>query len=99
MYDAWQRFNSLIRMCPHHGLERWLVLQTFYKGLSTQTRAFVDSAVGGGIMNKTLDEAFALIESMASHHFQWSSERAIAPPHPGVYNVSANDSMAARLTS
>ena len=56
-------------MCPHHGLERWLVLQTLYKGLTTHTRAFVDFAVGGGIMNKTLDEAFALIESMVSHHF------------------------------
>jgi hypothetical protein len=29
----------------------------FYKGLAEQTRSFVDSAGGGGIMNKTLDEA------------------------------------------
>lgn len=69
----------MIRMCPHHGLDKWLVLQTFYKGLTHQTKAYVDSAAGGGIMNKTLDEDFALIESMASHHFQWSSERAVAP--------------------
>jgi hypothetical protein len=42
-------------------------LQTFYKGLTEQTRSFVDSAGGGGIMNKTLDEATELIESMAAH--------------------------------
>jgi hypothetical protein len=43
-------------------------LLTFYKGLTEQTRSFVDSAAGG-IMNKTLDEATELIESMAAHNF------------------------------
>ena len=46
LYDAWQRYQTLLRMCPHHGLERWLVLQIFYKGLTHHTRAFVDSAAG-----------------------------------------------------
>ena len=64
LYDAWQRYQGLIRMCPNHGQEQWLILQTFYKGLTEQTRSFVDSATGGGIMNKTLDEATTLIESM-----------------------------------
>jgi hypothetical protein len=44
-------------------------LQTFYKGLIEQTRSFVDSAASGGIMNKTLDEATELMESMAAHNF------------------------------
>nr|XP_051205703.1 uncharacterized protein LOC127319764 [Lolium perenne] len=97
LYDAWQRYNTLIRMCPHHGLERWLVLQTFYKGLTHQTRAYVDSAAGGGIMNKTLEEAFALIESMASHHFQWSSDRAVVPHAPGIHAISSADLVAAQV--
>lgn len=74
---AWNRYQNLFRMCPHHGLERWLILQIFYKGLTPQTRAFVDSAAGGGIMNKTLEEAFTLIENMASHHFQCWRKRLI----------------------
>jgi hypothetical protein len=74
-----------------------LVLQTFYKGLTHQTRAYVDSAAGGGIMNKTLEEAFALIESMASHHFQWSSERVAVPHAPGIYSISSADSIAAQV--
>ena len=53
LYDTWQRYQGLIRMCPNHGQEQWLILQTFYKGLTEQTRAFVDSAAGGGIMNNT----------------------------------------------
>jgi hypothetical protein len=54
-------------------------LQTFYKGLTKQTRSFVDSAGGGGIMNKTLDEATELIESMAAHNFSWTNERVVHP--------------------
>jgi hypothetical protein len=72
-------------------------LQTFYKGLTHQTRSSVDSTAGGGIMNKTLEEAFELIESMAAHHFQWSNERQVVPHAPGMHSISASDSIAAQL--
>ena len=84
-------------MCPNHGQERWLIMQTFYKGLSSQTRAYVDSAAGGGIMNKTLDQAFDLIESMASHDFSWTNERVVQPQGPGMYQVSTTDAVAAQV--
>jgi hypothetical protein len=87
----------MIRLYPHHGLEQWLILQTFYKGLTHQTRAYVDSAAGGGIMNKTLEEAFELIESMASHHFQWSSDRTVVPQAPGIISLSSTDALAAKV--
>lgn len=97
LYDAWQRYQGLLRMCPNHGQEKWLIMQTLCKGLSSQTRSYVDSAAGGGIMNKTLDEAFDLIESMASHNFSWSNERAIQPQNPGMYQVNANDEIALQV--
>jgi hypothetical protein len=37
-------------------------------------------------MNKTLDEVTELIESMASHNFSWSNERAVHPVQQGVIN-------------
>ena len=48
-------------------------------------------------MNKTLDEAFELIENMAAHHFQWSNERQIAPINPAVNQVSIDTSIAAQV--
>jgi hypothetical protein len=45
-------------------------------------------------MNKTLNEAFSLIESMATHHVQWSNERAVAPQKPGIYQVNHQDVLA-----
>jgi len=34
LYDAWERFKEMLRLCPHHGLEKWLIVHTFYNGLS-----------------------------------------------------------------
>ena len=97
LYDAWKRFQGLLKMCPNHGQEPWLILQTFYKGLTQQTRAYVDSAAGGGIMSKTLDEATELIERMASHDFSWNNERVSHSPQPVILRPNTNDSVSAQL--
>jgi hypothetical protein len=48
-------------------------------------------------MNKTRDEAFALIESMASHHFKWSSERAVVPKSLGIHAISSVEAVVAQV--
>ena len=75
LYDAWERYKALFRRCPNHGLERWLELYIFYRGLTSDTRSYVDMAGGGAITNKTLDDAFLLIESIDFHQLLWYSER------------------------
>ena len=34
LYEAWERFKDLQRNCPHHGIPYWLLMQTFYQGLT-----------------------------------------------------------------
>jgi Retrotransposon gag protein len=29
--EAWDRYQELLRLCPHHGLEKWFILQIFYE--------------------------------------------------------------------
>jgi len=65
LYDAWERFKEMLRLCPHHGLEKWHIVHTFYNGLSYTTKMTVDAAAGGALMNKNYTEAYALIEDMA----------------------------------
>uniref|UniRef100_A0A452Y597 Uncharacterized protein n=4 Tax=Aegilops tauschii subsp. strangulata TaxID=200361 RepID=A0A452Y597_AEGTS len=45
---------------------------------TSDTRAYVDMAAGGAITNKTLDDAFLLIESIAFHQLQWYNEKPIS---------------------
>ena len=32
--QAWERFQGYISDCPHHGMATWLLMQTFYHGLT-----------------------------------------------------------------
>ncbi|XP_071916278.1 uncharacterized protein [Coffea arabica] len=50
LYEAWERFRDLLRKCPHHGLPEWLIIQTFYNGLSFSTKTMIDAAAGGALM-------------------------------------------------
>ena len=34
LYEAWERFKDLLRLCPHHGLQKWMMVQTFYNGVT-----------------------------------------------------------------
>jgi hypothetical protein len=50
-------------------------------------------------MNKTLDEATELIESMASHNFSWTNERAVHPNNQLQIQSSGQNALEAKLES
>ncbi|KAL2900640.1 UDP-N-acetylglucosamine--N-acetylmuramyl-(pentapeptide) pyrophosphoryl-undecaprenol N-acetylglucosamine transferase [Bienertia sinuspersici] len=31
LFEAWERFKNLLNDCPHHGMEKWLLLHSFYR--------------------------------------------------------------------
>jgi hypothetical protein len=98
-FEAWERYKDLLRAFPHHGLEKWLIIHTFYNGLLYNTRMTIDAAAGGALMNKSFDEAWGLIEDMAQNHYQWGSERALAEkgqPKAGMYEVRSFDHLSAK---
>ncbi|KAF7821268.1 uncharacterized protein G2W53_026723 [Senna tora] len=68
LYEAWERFKELLRKCPHHGLPKWLQVQTFYNGLSSEIRTSIDAATGGALMSKPVDAAYTLLETMSSNN-------------------------------
>ncbi|KAL0440721.1 UNVERIFIED_CONTAM: hypothetical protein Sradi_0011000 [Sesamum radiatum] len=57
LYDAWERFKSMLRECPHHELPIWRQAQIFYNGVTLANRATIDAAAGGNIMKKLPSEA------------------------------------------
>jgi len=104
LYDAWEHFKEMLRLCPHHGLEKLLIVHTLYNGLLYTKKMTVDAAAGGALINKNYTTTYALIEDMAQNHYQWTSERAITvvTPSPskkeaGMYEVSTLDHLAAKV--
>ena len=72
--EAWERFQDYISECPHHGMENWLLMQTFYHGLNTSARENLDAAAGGAFLSLTIPNATQLVEKMASNH-GWNDDR------------------------
>jgi len=47
LYEAWKRFKDLLRLFPHHGLQKWMAVQTFYNGVTQPVHSMIDAAAGG----------------------------------------------------
>ncbi|KAF7810678.1 uncharacterized protein G2W53_037421 [Senna tora] len=77
LYEAWERFKELLRKYPHHGLPKWLQVQTFYNGLSSKIRTSIDATAGGALMSKPVDVAYTLLETMSSNNHKWHSDRYV----------------------
>ncbi|GKD30073.1 reverse transcriptase domain-containing protein [Tanacetum coccineum] len=45
-YEAWDRFNDLLRGCPHHGFSELHQLDTFYNALNSIDQDSLNSAAG-----------------------------------------------------
>ena len=87
-------------MCPHHGLENWLIIHTFYNGLLYNTRLSIDAAAGGTLMDRPYDKANQLIENMAQNHYQWGGERTSVEKTQtkgGMYEISSLDKVNAKV--
>ncbi|GJW37365.1 reverse transcriptase domain-containing protein [Tanacetum coccineum] len=46
-YEAWDRFNDLLRACPHHGFSELHQLDTFYNALNSNDQDSLNSIMGG----------------------------------------------------
>ena len=71
--EAWERLQEYILAYPLHGMDEWLVLQSFYNGLTTTSRANIDAAARGAFLDLTIAKAKELVEKMVSNK-GWSDE-------------------------
>ena len=87
----------MLRKCPHHGLEVWLQVSSFYNGLTTQARQTLDVTAGGIFGNKRPQEAYDLIKEIAMNRYQWHNPRNTRSSKPGLYQVDPVTSLTAQV--
>ncbi|GJW52495.1 hypothetical protein Tco_0093846 [Tanacetum coccineum] len=63
LYEAWDRFNDLLRACPHHGFSELHQLDTFYNALNSNDQDSLNSAAGGNFLDKMPRDCLRIIES------------------------------------
>ncbi|KAF7839265.1 uncharacterized protein G2W53_007747 [Senna tora] len=99
LYEAWERFKELLRKFPHHGLPKWLQVQTFYNGLSSEIRTSIDATAGGALMSKPVDAAYTLLETMSSNNHQWHSDRNVHARVAGVQDFDMFASLSSQIAA
>nr|GEV93759.1 reverse transcriptase domain-containing protein [Tanacetum cinerariifolium] len=62
-YEAWERFNDLLRACPHPGFSELHQLDTFYNALNVNDQDSLNSAAGGNFLDNMPRECLKIIES------------------------------------
>ncbi|XP_074287795.1 uncharacterized protein LOC141612946 [Silene latifolia] len=76
LYEAWERYKKLQRLCPHHGISEAELVNNFYKGLTQDLRLSLDAGSGKGALDILGHKAAKeLIEEMASRTMEWGSDR------------------------
>ena len=75
LVEAWDRFHELLRKFPHHRLTIWMQVHTFYNGLRNATRIVINASAEGALMKKTMDQAYEILEDVATNTNQWPRDR------------------------
>jgi hypothetical protein len=71
--EAWECLQDYITTCPHHGMEEWFIIQSFYHGLIRSAREHIDDAAGGSFFTLSIEEAHKLVAKMASNQ-SWKEQ-------------------------
>nr|GEV14845.1 reverse transcriptase domain-containing protein [Tanacetum cinerariifolium] len=66
--EAWDRFNDLLRVCPHYGFSELHQLDTFYNALNVNDQDSLNSAAGGNFLDKMPPDCLKIIESKSKVH-------------------------------
>ncbi|CAM8972995.1 unnamed protein product [Rhodiola kirilowii] len=92
LYDAWERYKELTRMCPHHNLEQWQIIDTFYQGIDQGMRTLINQAAGGGLNQVPLEDTYDIIERPAQDYHLWTSDRGNPRDRKGVQDLCQAES-------
>ena len=90
LHEYWERFKKLCAFCPHHQINKHLLILYFYEGLSIIDRQMIDAASGGSLVDKTPTNARQLIGNMASNHQQFSTRSNSITLLKGILGVEAS---------
>lgn len=99
-YESWERFKDLEMSCPHHDLEKWFLVDLFYRGLSSNQRQKLDTFGRGTIASKSPNEAWQTCEDLSENSLLWDDmdsrrDRIVQarehPIHGGVYEMGGTN--------
>ncbi|XP_076935011.1 uncharacterized protein LOC143601506 [Bidens hawaiensis] len=88
-HDAFERFNMMIKNCPHHGIALWELLNAFHEGLNTEDEQNLMSITNGSFGTNYEQDDWAYLEQMAVTSKRKAQTGRRARPAIGISHVQA----------
>ena len=106
-YQCWERYLETISACPHHGFDKWMLVNHFYDGMSPSMKQLLETMCGGDFLNKNSDEAMDFLNYVAETSKAWDelslreTDRHKPPVNQkgGIFSLSEDMEMKAKLSS
>ena len=57
---------KIVRVYPHHGFNKWMLVSYFYEDMSSQMKQILNTMCDGDFMNKSSDETLQFFYYMAN---------------------------------
>ena len=77
LVEGWERFHVLLRRYMYQRLTRWMQVHIFYNELSDPTQRVIDASIGGALIKKTTNQAYGILEDMATNSNQWPKDSVV----------------------
>ncbi|XP_076951088.1 uncharacterized protein LOC143624260 [Bidens hawaiensis] len=91
--EVWERFKDLLLSCPHHGLDKWMLIEKFYNGATQHVREMLNQTANRNLLkNKDPDECVVLFDDLAAS-YEGHGGRNSSMSSRGVLQVDSNTSM------
>ena len=94
---AWERFKSLLKRCPNHGLNPTHQVLAFYKVCLPDAKSELNWSAGGSLIKIGEATAMEVIERVASNDGTWTNERSKVHRIASATEVSPDSSLANQL--
>ena len=85
----------MLRNCPTHGLNLWMIIQIFDVGLNFVSRNLLDSAAGGTFMEITLGDSTKFLDNIMANYSHWHTESA--PTSKKVNSIEEIDALSDKV--
>nr|KYP68170.1 hypothetical protein KK1_021790 [Cajanus cajan] len=96
LFEARERYKSLLRRCPSHGFDDLTQVNIFLGGLQPLVKILLDASAGGIMRFKTPEEAIELIDAMAANDYDLPAERESRQKR-GILELGSQDALLAQI--
>ncbi|KAJ9556921.1 hypothetical protein OSB04_011535 [Centaurea solstitialis] len=88
---AWGRYKDFFLKLSNHGFEEKEIIETFYAGLTNESRLRLDSCTWGIFAYKTEKEARKLLDDLEAYHRDWSTDEEDEPVQVSVITAAQEE--------